>query len=157
MATTKPRINVTLEPHRYAMFKRLSALQGVSMSALIGELLEAVAEPMERVCVVLEAAAKAPGDLKEGLRSAVGRAEATLLPSALHTIDQFDMFLSDVGNAIEEAGGGGAALAAPPSSASDRDPRLVTRGSTPLVKTKTAVARKSVKPIRRAASKGSVA
>ena len=56
MATTKPRINVTLEQHRYDLFKRLAALQGVSMSSLVAELLEAVADPMERVCVVLEAA-----------------------------------------------------------------------------------------------------
>jgi hypothetical protein len=156
MATTKPRINVTLEPHRYAMFKRLAALQGVSMSSLIGELLEAVAEPMERVCVVLEAAAKAPGDLKAGLRSAVDRAEATLMPAALKAIDQFDMFMGDVGDVIEAAGGpaGGCVsgpLSGPP--AADLDPRLVTRGSTPLRDTKTAAVQGTAKPKRRAPSK----
>lgn len=155
MATTKPRINVTLEPHRYAMFKRLAALQGVSMSALIGELLEAVAEPMERVCVVLEAAAKAPGDLKAGLRSAVDRAEATLLPAALKAIDQFDMFMVDVGDVIEAAGAPGSTCeaGAPGVPAADLDPRLVTRGSTPLRDTKTAAIQEATKPKRRAPSK----
>ena len=156
MATTKPRINVTLEPHRYAMFKRLSALQGVSMSALIGELLEAVAEPMERVCVVLEAAAKAPGDLKAGLRSAVDRAEATLMPSALKAIDQFDMFMGDVEGLIGAAEGRqtSARNERPlPPSAADLDPRLVTRGSTPLLDTKTAAIQEASKPKRRAPSR----
>ena len=155
MATTKPRINVTLEPHRYALFKRLAALQGVSMSSLIGELLDAVAEPMERVCVVLEAAAKAPGDLKSGLRAAVDRAEATLMPSALKTLEQYDMFLGDIEGVIEAAGAPGSAGAAgaPGVPAADLDPRLVTRGSTPLRDTKTAAVQGAPKPKRRAPSK----
>ena len=155
MATTKPRINVTLEPHRYALFKRLAALQGVSMSSLIGELLDAVAEPMERVCVVLEAAAKAPGDLKSGLRAAVDRAEATLMPSALKTLEQYDMFLGDIEGVIEAAGAPGSACAAgaPGVPAADLDPRLVTRGSTPLRDTKTAAVQGAAKPKRRAPSK----
>ena len=100
------------------------------MSSLVAELLDAVAEPMERVCVVLEAAAKAPGDLKTGLRAAVDRAEATLMPSALKAIDQFDMFLCDIGDVIEAAGAPGSTCeaGAPGVPAADLDPRLVTRG-----------------------------
>ncbi len=159
MATTKPRINVTLEPHRYALFKRLAALQGVSMSSLVAELLDAVAEPMERVCVVLEAAAKAPGDLKTGLRAAVDRAEASLMPAALNAIDQFDRCRGDIGDVIEAAGAPGSTCeaGAPGVPAADLDPRLVTRGSTPLPKTKAAAARKTAKPKRSAPSKGKAA
>lgn len=142
MATTKPRINVTLEQHRYELFKRVAALQGVSMSALVAELLEMVAEPMERVCVVLEAAAKAPGELKEGLRAAVDRAEATLIPSAVKALDQFDLFLGDCDAAIDAS-----AKAAVP------DPRPVTRGSTPLRGNMEPGAKKPAKPRRKAASR----
>ena len=156
MATTKPRINVTLEPHRYALFKRLAALQGVSMSSLVAELLDAVAEPMERVCVVLEAAAKAPGDLKTGLRAAVDRAEATLMPSALKAIDQFDMFLCDIGDVIEAAGAPGSTCeaGAPGVPAADLDPRLVTRGSTPLRRKNSATSESAIKASRIARSGG---
>lgn len=143
MATTKPRINVTLEQHRYDMFKRVAALQGVSMSALVAELLETVAEPMERVCVVLEAAAKAPGDLKAGLRAAVDRAEATLIPNAVQALDQFDLFLGECGVAIDAS-----------SKAAATDPRPVTRGSTPLRKATEPGTKNPSKPRRRAASRG---
>lgn len=155
MATNKPRINVTLEPHRYALFKRLAALQGVSMSALIAELMETVADPMERVCVVLEAAAKAPGDLKSGLRAAVDRAEATLMPNALKTLEQFDMFVGDIGKVIEAAGAPGSTCeaGAPGAPAASPDPRLVTRGSTPLQGNDTTADKIAVKPKRRAPSR----
>lgn len=153
MATTKPRINVTLEPHRYALFKRLAALQGVSMSSLVAELLEAVAEPMERVCVILEAAAKAPGDLKTGLRAAVDRAEASLVPNALKTLEQFDMFLGDISSVVEAATIPGDVRAAGAVGVGVADPRLVTRGSTPLADNKISALQKPAKPNRRAPSR----
>ena len=156
MATTKPRINVTLEQHRYDLFKRLAALQGVSMSSLVAELLDAVAEPMERVCVVLEAAKTAPESVRNGLRAAVDRAEAQMMPHALETLDQFDLFLAQ-----SEAATG--APARRPGADSMRaqmtapDPRPVTRGSTPLRKGKTAAPQETAKPKRRAPSKGTAA
>lgn len=163
MATTKPRINVTLEQHRFELFKRLAALQGVSMSSLVAELLETVAEPMERVCVVLEAAAKAPGDLKTGLRAAVDRAEAGLLPNARAVMGQFDMFLGECGDAIASSGDAGRERSAEASDApsarpaSDRaaakDPRPVTRGSTPLRKRGKAAPEKTTQASSRAPSK----
>lgn len=126
MATLKPRIAVTLEPHRYDMLKRLAALQGASMSSLISELLESVAEPLERVCVVLEAAKKAPHDVREGLRVATLKAEAAYTPLIAESLDQIDMFLSDasgVVSGLRPRDDGRRPGTAP-------DPRLVTRGST---------------------------
>lgn len=152
MATTKPRINVTLEPHRYALFRRLAALQGVSMSSLVSELLDVVAEPMGRVCVVLEAAKTAPESVRKGLRAAVDRAEAQLMPKALETLDQFDLFLaqSEAATGTEARGPGAAALRAQLAAS---DPRLVTRGSTPLRRGETATSEKTSQAKRRAPSK----
>ena len=152
MATTKPRINVTLEPHRYALFKRLAALQGVSMSSLIGELLEAVAEPMERVCVVLEAAAKAPEELRTGLREAVDKAEASIMPNALSTLEQFDLFLGACEGMTGAATTGGRAADA--GAVASPNPRPVTRGSTPVRKAKPAAGAKPTKRKQGAASRG---
>lgn len=155
MATTKPRINVTLELHRFELFKRLASLQGVSMSSLIAELLEAVAEPMERVCVLMEAAKEAPGSVKEGLRVAVARAESVLLPRAQETIDQFDLFMADVGQVVHEAGAprpGGRSAGGRGVPASAADPRPVTRGSTPLPDTRNKAPRTSTKSSKGKAS-----
>lgn len=134
MATTKPRINVTLEPHRYELLKRLAGLQGVSMSYLMSDLLETVSEPLERVCVVLEAASKASQSVSDGLRAAAERAEGVLLPQAEALMGQTDLFLADV---LKVAGGSGhddETGAAWHGGGAAPDPRPVTRGSTPLRK-----------------------
>lgn len=134
MATTKPRVNVTLEPHRYDLLKRVAALQGVSMSYLISDLLETVAEPLERVCVLLEAASKAPQNVKEGLRSALDKAEREFLPRAAEAMSQADLFFTEMEERMAKEGAGdGAGRGAPrPVSGSAPDPRPVTRGSTPV-------------------------
>lgn len=126
MATLKPRVAVTLEPHRYDMLKRLASLQGVSMSHLLADLVETVAEPLERVVVVLEAAKRAPDQVKDGLRAAVLKSEAEVLPMATKALSQLDMFLAEAAAAV---GGDGRRSRAAPSSVAD--PRPVTRGSTP--------------------------
>jgi hypothetical protein len=106
MATEKPRIAVTLEQHRYDMLKRLAAAQGVSMSHLVADLLETVAEPLERVCAVLEAAKKAPQDVKDGLKAAAIKSEAQFMPLATEALDQLDMFLGNAGDALGVARNG---------------------------------------------------
>ena len=47
MATTKPRITVTLDEGVYETLKGLSDLQGVSMSSIVSELLRTV-DPVQR-------------------------------------------------------------------------------------------------------------
>lgn len=151
MPTIKPRIKLTLEQPRYDLLKRLAALQGVSMAALVTDMLEEFYPVMERVCVVLEAAKQAQASTKQGLREAVALAEAELMPLANATLSQFDLFMDRVEGAIPggvTAAAGvvprGTAPAQPldvPKSARKRsplagaNPRVVTRGSgssTPL-------------------------
>jgi len=125
MATNKPRVGVTLEQHRYDLLKRLAALQGVSMSHLIADLLETVSEPLERVAVMLEAAKRAPQEVKDGLKAAAIKSEAQFMPLAAAAIDQLDMFLAEASGALGVDGKRSAAAPSVP------DPRSVTRGSTP--------------------------
>lgn len=147
MPTIKPRIKLTLEQPRYDLLKRLAALQGVSMAALVTDMLEEFYPVMERVCVVLEAAKQAQATSKQGLRDAVAQAEAELLPLAKATMSQFDLFLDGVEQSIAApapAGGGGVvparagAAPSPPTvdakasrkrSQAGANPRVVTRGS----------------------------
>lgn len=93
MATLKPRITVTFAPHRYELLRRLSAARGITMSGLVSELVETVAESLERVCVVIEAAKNAPGDMNEGLRNALVQMTQVLVKDSEKAIDQHDLFL----------------------------------------------------------------
>lgn len=143
MPTINPRLQLTLPPHRHALLKRLAGLQGVSMSALVVDILEEFYPVMERICVVLEAAAQAQATSRQGLRDAVAQAEAELVPLAQATLSQFDLFMSR----MDDATGVGTERArsahtvptssAPPTSPKEDalNPRVVTRGSglsTPL-------------------------
>ena len=146
MPTEKPRVQLTLPPERHALLKRLAALQGVSMAALVTDMLEEFYPVMERVTVVLEAARQAQETSKQGLRDAVAQAEAELLPLARATLSQFDLFMDQVeGSVTGGAPGRGemdgrprrppAAPARKPPKASrggpgtEGNPRVVTRGS----------------------------
>lgn len=171
MPSVNPRLALTLQPHRHDLLKRLAALQGVSMAALVTDMLEEFYPVMERVCVVLEAAKQAQATSKQGLRDAVAQAEAELLPLAKATMSQFDLFLEGVSQSITApapAGGGGvvparagAAPSSPPVDAkaslkrsqAGANPRVVTRGSgiQPPLPSRPGTAPK--KPSRKGASK----
>lgn len=105
MPTVKPRIQVTFSQERYDLLKRLAALQGVSMSSVVSELIDAVAEPLSGVLALMEAAKRAPEDVKAGLRASVTAAERDFLPIAQQAIDQFDLFRKEMEGAIAERGG----------------------------------------------------
>lgn len=100
MPTIKPRVQLTLNQHEHDLLKRLAGLQGVSMASLITEILEPAFPVLERVCVVLEAAQRAQESSKEGMRTAMAKAEAELIPHLLDAVDQFDLFVGDVGTSV---------------------------------------------------------
>ena len=93
MATMKPRITISLEPHRHELVRRVALLRRVSMSAVVSELVDTVAEPLERLCVVAEAAQKAPGEVEAGLRGAMDMVERGFRHHAGRAIEQHDLFL----------------------------------------------------------------
>ena len=100
MPTPNPRINLTMQPHRYELVKRLATVQGVSMASVISEVLEEVYPVLERVCVVLEAARMAKETQRAGMREAVAAAEAELVPIIDKAVAQFDMFIDDAQKAL---------------------------------------------------------
>lgn len=93
MATTKPRITITLEPHRHELLRRVASARGVTMSSVVAELVETVAEPLERMCVVVEAANRAPGEVEAGLRQAMTAVDRNFRHHAAKAIEQHDLFL----------------------------------------------------------------
>jgi len=90
MPTLKPRTTVTLEPSTHAVIERLSVLQGRSRGAVIADLLDSVAPAMTRTVALLEAAAAAPQQVKDGLRSVVEGIHADLVSASGASTTQLD-------------------------------------------------------------------
>jgi hypothetical protein len=136
MPTTKPRLTITLEPRTHQVLARLSRAGGDSMSSLITQFVDLAVPSMERLVVILEHAQRAPEEIKDGLRSALGRVEAETIPRVVEALGQGDLFIGDVALAVHTASSRtappvAAAEARTPEGASRRGktPGLVTRGS----------------------------
>ena len=135
MPTKNPRIALTLQPYRYDLLKRMAALQGVTMSSLVSDVLEELYPVLERVCVALEMAKQAQESSKQGLRDSVDRSIGELMPILTAGQAQLDMFIGDVERAVRVAAVGADAQAVRPAadartaSAAALNPRVVTRGS----------------------------
>jgi len=114
MATTKPRAMVTLDPETYAVLRDLAQLNGQSLSAVIGGLLDAVAPTVLRVVEAGRRFEALSEGMQEQVRGTFNAAEAEIAPALLDLQEQaFALF-----SVVEEA---------------EADPRPVTRGSrTPL-------------------------
>lgn len=149
MATDKPRITITLNPHVYATLKRMSELGGQPMSSIISELLDSVHEPFMRTVALLDAAAQAPKQVKDGLRQSFEAVERDLYGVVGYSVAQMDWLTEQLGKPPEGvAERQGASPAAAPSGGKSGvsrkpNPHVVTRGSgtppvPPLRATKTA-------------------
>lgn len=112
MATTKPRVAVTLDEHTHSVIARLAELQGRSRGSVIAELLDEVAPTLGRTVALLEAAASAPEQVKAGLRAVVEGVHQDLVAAAGDGIGQMDMLLALIEGEKVEA-----------------NPHVVTRGS----------------------------
>ena len=65
MATTKPRITISLEEQDYAVLKRLYTLNGVPMSRTVSELVAMLTPVLGRMADNLEAVAKADEETRQ--------------------------------------------------------------------------------------------
>lgn len=96
MPTTKPRVQVTMEPHDHEVIARLAKLQGRTRGAVIADLLHEVTPALARTVALLEAAAAAPEQVKRGLRSVVDGVHDELVATAGHGIVQMDWLLGEL-------------------------------------------------------------
>lgn len=101
MATSKPRITLTLEPRTYEIVQRLAKANGQSMSRVITDFLHVAEGQMERAVALLEAAAGASDKAREGVRRTLQRAESALVPALLQALDQQQL---DLQTASDESG-----------------------------------------------------
>lgn len=84
MATTKPRITVTLDADVYETLQGLSEVQGRSMSSIVSEMLVMVDPVQRKVLSAIRRAAQVEQDSKAGLIDSLERgqkmAEKAILP-----------------------------------------------------------------------------
>jgi hypothetical protein len=80
MATTKPRITVTLSESDHATLKQLAAFQGVSMSSIVAELIESAAPALARIVEVLQEVSQMMPELQQKFGASVVEAEGTITP-----------------------------------------------------------------------------
>ena len=105
MATQKPRITVTLEPHVYEVLSRLAELQGGSKSSIISDLLESVSPVFERTCYVLQMANSASSGLNDDIRASMERSEAKIQAMMDDAMGQLDIFAADLSRASHAGSG----------------------------------------------------
>ena len=119
MPTLKPRVQVTLEPQTHAVIERLAELQGRTRGAVIADLLDSITPVMGRTVALLEAAASAPQQVKDGLRSVVEGVHNELLAKAGVNNTQMDMLLERLSGA---SGGGSTPVPVTRGSGTDSPP-----------------------------------
>lgn len=133
MATTKPRITVTLSQHQHAVLRSISESSGQPMSQFISEILDASLPTLERMAVAFERIASIRTEQRERFAGALEQAQTALEPIAQALSGQFDLFMAQVEEAAAAAPVGtrsatdGGAAASPPST---------NRGDTPPAKKK---------------------
>lgn len=152
MATKRSRFTISLNPQMYATLKRMSDLGGQPLSTIVSEILESVHEPFMRTVALMEAAATAPQQVKDGLRQTVENVERELYATVGYNTAQID-WLTD---AFGKRGGGekagtGAAASSPPATS---NPYVVTRGSGSPKTSPSAHPKIASKPIKTRVSKG---
>lgn len=121
MATQKPRITITLEPHVYEVLTRLSELQGSPRARIVSDLLDSVVPVFERTCYVLQMAERATDGVNDDIRESLERSEAKLQAMMNDAMGQFDIFtegLSDASTSADDTERK-AGIAASPGSRSD--------------------------------------
>lgn len=96
MATSKPRLTITLEPSHHAVVSDIAKLRGVSKSTVVTEMLGASIPALERVSKLLTAleSAKNGGYVAE-FTANLEEAERTLAPILAAALEQMDLPLKE--------------------------------------------------------------
>lgn len=144
MATTKPRITVTLTQRQHDVLRVISDCGGQPMSAFISDMLEQALPVLERMAESFRKIKAAQDEQKKRIADELDQAQAEVEPVLEQVLGQFDLFMAKV----EQAAGAGAvdarqrAAAAAPAAPSTP---VTNRGVTPSPSP-------SPKPLRRKAS-----
>jgi hypothetical protein len=105
MPTSNPRVNVTLSPSLDNLLCRLAALQGVSKSSVLRELLETSEPALQRVVALMDAAAAAKPSMLRDLANSLDKAQSTLEGNLGEALRGFDGATADLVSQAEAVRG----------------------------------------------------
>jgi predicted DNA-binding protein len=97
MATTKPRITITLEPRVYELLRSISENSHQPMSAFVGELLSESIPVLERMAVTFQQIVQVKDQQLQQIASAADDAQRSLEPVLQQVLGQYDIFMADAG------------------------------------------------------------
>lgn len=115
MATTKPRITVTLTQRQHDVLKAISEYGGQSMSAFVSEILEQSLPVLERMAESFRKIKAAQDEQKKRIATELDQAQSAVEPMLDQVIGQFDLFMARIEEAAgaDDVGKHSAAAAAP--------------------------------------------
>jgi uncharacterized protein (DUF1778 family) len=96
MATTKPRITVTLTQRQHDVLRVISECGGQSMSAFISELLEQSLPVLERMAQSFRKIKAAQDEQKKRIADELDQAQAEVEPVLEQVLGQFDLFMTRI-------------------------------------------------------------
>lgn len=134
MATTKPRITISLEEQDYAVLKRLYALNGVPMSRTVSELVAMLTPVLGRMADNLEAVVKADEETRQKIAESLEKHFVGInvaYNSAMENFNEFsDGLKAEVQGIAQRGGDGGMRVSRGRVDAAKCEaPDCVTRGS----------------------------
>lgn len=149
MATSKPRITVTLSPRQHEVLQAFSKFSGKTMSSTIGEFLEASMPTLERMAATFQRIHEMQEKERDRIASQLDDAQSVLEPLIMQSLDQFDLFLGQVEQAVGGVSASGEGAAQPVSTP------LTNRGVTPThEKARKTKSRAVSKPVRHSKNSG---
>lgn len=99
MATTKPRITITLTERQHQLLKAIGEGSGYSMSALVVDLVEASEPVLERMAVTFQKLKQASDAQKSHMKKSLDEAQSAFEPLVTAGLNQLDMFFGQIEDA----------------------------------------------------------
>ena len=128
MATTKPRITVTLTQRQYDVLRVISECGGQPMSAFISELMEQSLPVLERMAETFRKIKHTQDEQKKRIVQELNQAQAEAEPVLDQVLGQFDLFCARVESA---AGAGEPQRSEDCTALAARSTPVTNRGVTP--------------------------
>lgn len=129
MATTKPRITITLTHRQHEVLKAISDNSGQSMSAFVSEILEQSLPVLERMAESFRKIKSAQDEQRKRIAEELDQAQNAVEPILAQVIGQFDLFMGKVETAAGVSGD--TALAGADGERSAAQTPATNRGVTP--------------------------
>lgn len=131
MATTKPRITITLSDKTHRLLRAISDCSNQPMSTFVNEMLESAAPTLERMAATFQRIKQAQDGQRKQFLADIDQAQAAIEPVVMETLGQFDLFLGKIEQAADRSvtgmdgaagrrgSGLSAAAASPPTNRGD--------------------------------------